>query len=44
MMHASQDGSEIKLFNGGDILRDWTFIDDTVDGVVAALDKPWVTK
>jgi UDP-glucuronate 4-epimerase len=40
LMHASQDGTEIKLFNGGDISRDWTFIDDTVNGVVAALDKP----
>jgi UDP-glucuronate 4-epimerase len=40
LMQASQDGSEIKLFNGGDISRDWTFIDDTVDGVIAALDRP----
>ena len=40
LMQASQDGTEIKLFNGGNISRDWTFIDDTVDGVVAALDKP----
>ena len=40
LMQASQDGSEIKLFNGGDISRDWTYIDDTVDGVIAALDKP----
>jgi UDP-glucuronate 4-epimerase len=40
LMHASQDGTEIKLFNGGDISRDWTYIDDTVDGVVAALDRP----
>src|SRR6185369_700598 len=28
------------LFNGGDISRDWTYIEDTVDGVVAALDRP----
>lgn len=40
LMQASQDGSEIKLFNGGDISRDWTYIDDTVAGVIAALDKP----
>jgi UDP-glucuronate 4-epimerase len=40
LMHASQDGTEIKLFNGGNISRDWTYIEDTVDGVVAALDKP----
>ena len=25
---------------GGDIHRDWTYIDDTVNGVVAALDTP----
>lgn len=40
LMHASQDQTEIKLFNGGDISRDWTYIDDTVEGVVAALDRP----
>lgn len=40
VMHASQDGSEVKIFNGGNISRDWTYIDDTVDGVIAALDKP----
>lgn len=40
LMHASQDGSLITMFNGGDIHRDWTYIDDTVDGVVAALDTP----
>lgn len=40
LMQASQDGTEIKLFNGGNISRDWTYIEDTVDGVVAALDKP----
>jgi UDP-glucuronate 4-epimerase len=40
LMHASQDNTEIKVFNGGDISRDWTYIDDTVEGVVAALDRP----
>jgi UDP-glucuronate 4-epimerase len=40
LMHASQDNTEIKIFNGGDISRDWTYIDDTVEGVVAALDRP----
>lgn len=40
LLHASQDGSEMEIFNGGDIHRDWTYIDDTVDGVVAALDTP----
>jgi len=40
LMEATQTGELIKLFNGGDIHRDWTYIDDTVAGVVAALDKP----
>jgi len=40
LMEATQTGELIKLFNGGDIHRDWTYIEDTVRGVVAALDKP----
>lgn len=40
LMNATQDGAEIRLFNGGDIHRDWTYIDDTVTGVIAALDTP----
>ena len=38
LMEATRTGDEIKLFNDGDIHRDWTYIDDTVRGVVAALD------
>jgi UDP-glucuronate 4-epimerase len=33
-------GREIPLYDGGDMYRDWTFVDDTVSGVVAALDRP----
>lgn len=40
LMEATQTGEQIKLFNGGDIRRDWTYIADTVKGVLAALDKP----
>lgn len=40
LMHAAMDGTEMKIFNGGDIHRDWTYIDDTVKGVVSALDRP----
>jgi len=40
LMEATQTGEVIKLFNGGDIHRDWTYIGDTVNGVIAALDKP----
>jgi len=40
LMEATQTGEVIKLFNGGDIHRDWTYIGDTANGVIAALDKP----
>ena len=31
---------EIVLFDGGQMKRDWTYIDDIVRGVIAATDKP----
>jgi UDP-glucuronate 4-epimerase len=34
------EGRLIKLFNRGDMKRDFTYIDDIVDGVIAALDSP----
>lgn len=34
---AIRTGQPIKVFNGGDMKRDFTFISDIVDGVVAAL-------
>ncbi len=40
VMHALMDGTTIPVFNGGDIHRDWTYIDDTVRGVIAALGRP----
>ncbi|WP_029008373.1 SDR family NAD(P)-dependent oxidoreductase [Azospirillum halopraeferens] len=33
-------GRPIRVFNGGDMKRDFTYIDDIVAGVVAALDRP----
>ena len=33
-------GEPIKVFNHGDMLRDFTYIDDIVDGVIGALDRP----
>lgn len=33
-------GKPIKVFNNGDMRRDFTFIDDIVTGVVACLDNP----
>ncbi len=31
---------EIVLFDEGQMKRDWTYIDDIVDGIITALDKP----
>ena len=33
-------GETITLFNAGQMKRDWTFVDDIVQGVVLALDQP----
>jgi len=33
-------GESIKIFNGGKMMRDFTYIDDIAKGVVLALDKP----
>lgn len=33
-------GETIQLFEGGELQRDWTYIDDIVSGVCLALDKP----
>lgn len=33
-------GRPIRVFNHGDMLRDFTYIDDIVSGVVATLDRP----
>ena len=34
------EGKPIKVFNNGNMNRDFTYIDDIVDGVISALDKP----
>lgn len=33
-------GRQIPLYDGGEMYRDWTFVEDITDGVVAALDRP----
>ena len=33
------EGSPINLFNNGDMFRDFTFIDDIVDGMIGVIDK-----
>ncbi len=34
------NGQEIVLFDGGEMYRDWTYVDDIVAGLTAALDTP----
>jgi len=41
---AISEGKKVPVFNGGEMKRDFTYIDDIVDGVLAALDKPPETK
>ena len=33
-------GRQVPLYNQGQMHRDWTYVDDTVAGVVAAIDRP----
>jgi UDP-glucuronate 4-epimerase len=33
-------GKEIPLYDGGQMYRDWTFIEDIVNGILAAIDRP----
>lgn len=33
-------GVEIPLYDGGQMWRDWTFVEDITDGVVTAVDRP----
>lgn len=33
-------GTQIPLYEGGEMYRDWTFVEDTTDGVIAAVDHP----
>ena len=33
-------GEPIKVFNNGDMMRDFTYIDDIVDGTISVIDTP----
>ncbi len=33
-------GREIPLFGGGEMFRDWTYVEDIARGIIAALDRP----
>ena len=37
---AIMDGKPIDLYNGGDMRRDFTYVDDAVEGVARVLDRP----
>lgn len=39
-LKALMEGRELPVFNGGDMRRDFTFIDDIVQGIIACLDGP----
>lgn len=34
------EGRELEVYGDGSLLRDWTYVDDVVDGVIRAIDKP----
>lgn len=40
LMHSISRQEPIPVFNGGNLQRDWTYIEDTVKGVLAASDHP----
>ena len=33
-------GRQVPLYEGGELQRDWTYVDDIAQGVVAAVDRP----
>ncbi len=40
VLDSIRSGHEIPLYNGGQMHRDWTYVDDIVAGVVAAVERP----
>ena len=38
---AAYEGQEILIFNNGDLFRDFTYIDDIVDGISVILETPF---
>lgn len=40
--HAISAGEPINVFNGGDMIRDFTYVDDVAEGTLCALDTPAV--
>ena len=40
VIDAMVSDSHITVYDGGELQRDWTYIDDTVDGIMTALERP----
>jgi UDP-glucuronate 4-epimerase len=40
VMDALVHGRQIDLYDGGELQRDWTYVEDIVSGVLAALERP----
>lgn len=40
LLRAAVRGEAIPVFDEGRLARDWTYVDDTVDGIAAALERP----
>lgn len=40
LLHSIFSGQELPLYGGGNMYRDWTYVGDTVSGILAAADRP----
>jgi UDP-glucuronate 4-epimerase len=40
LMRSMLEGAPIEIYEGGNVKRDWTFVEDIASGVVAAADRP----
>jgi len=40
VLDSIRTGNAVPLYNGGQMHRDWTYVDDIVSGIVAAVDRP----
>ncbi len=40
VMHRIVNKHQIQLFDAGQMKRDWTYVDDVIAGVIAAIDRP----
>jgi UDP-glucuronate 4-epimerase len=40
VLHSIFTGQDLPLYGGGNMYRDWTYVTDTVSGILAAADRP----